>query len=77
MSLNAILTSDALTSYNIWALSQPNIIYESIEYGLDHHHLIIRSRYENDTVCDFISLEAYDNATKWLNELDLDKNISC
>lgn len=74
MSLKAISTRHALTSYNSWALSQPNITYESVEYGPDHFHLIIRSCYENDTVCDLISLEAYDNATKRLDELDLQEN---
>lgn len=74
LSLN--ITEDAEKQYLYWAASQPGNTYQLVDFGDDDYHIKIKACYENGTVHDSISLEAYDNATKWLNELD-ESNFAC
>lgn len=70
MSLSRILTENAMKQFERWADLQPGITYQLVDFGDDDYHLKIKACYENDTVHDSISLEAFDNATKWLSELE-------
>lgn len=70
MSLDRILTENALKQFAHWAWLQPELTYEFVDFGDDDYHLRVKACYENDTVHDSISLEAFDNATKWLSELE-------